>query len=71
MPFVKETGLFSSRSPNRINKIGMDIVKILEVNENVIKTSAMDILNNTALIDIKPYISDLDCHPEANQGIID
>ena len=62
----KETGLLASRSPNRINKVGMDIVKVLDITDNVIKTSAMDILNNTPLIDIKPYIPDLDCHPDAN-----
>ena len=62
----KETVLLASRSPNRINKVGMDIVKVLDITDNVIKTSAMDILNNTPLIDIKPYIPDLDCHPDAN-----
>lgn len=58
------TGLFSSRSPNRINKIGMDIVRVIKVEKNVIHTSPMDILDNTPLLDIKPYIPDLDCHPE-------
>ena len=58
------TGLFNSRSPNRINKIGMDIVKILRIEENVVYTTPMDILNGTPLLDIKPYILDLDCHPE-------
>ncbi len=57
----RTTGLFSSRSPNRINKIGMDIVQVLKVEKNVIHTSPMDILDNTPLLDIKPYIKDLDC----------
>lgn len=64
----KQTGLFASRSPNRINKIGMDVVRILSIEENVIHTSPMDILNNTPLLDIKPYIPSLDCHPEATKG---
>jgi len=56
----KDTGLFASRSPNRINKIGMDIVKVLRVEENLIYTSPMDILDGTPLLDIKPYISEID-----------
>lgn len=64
-----ETGLLASRSPNRINKIGMDIVKVLGIEGNVIRTSPMDVLDNTPLLDIKPYIPDLDCHPDANKGL--
>lgn len=56
----KETGLFSSRSPNRINKIGMDTVKVLRLESNIIYTSPMDILDGTPLLDIKPYIPELD-----------
>ena len=63
-----EVGLFASRSPRRINKIGVDIVKILKINKNMIYTSPMDILNNTPLLDIKPYIPDLDCFPGASYG---
>ena len=63
-----ETGLFASRSPNRINKIGMDVVKLIKLDGNIIYTSPMDILNNTPLLDIKPYIPDLDSHPEATKG---
>lgn len=64
----RETGLFSSRSPNRLNKIGFNIIKIKVIRENIIFTSPMDILNNTPLLDIKPYVPDLDCHPEATKG---
>jgi tRNA-Thr(GGU) m(6)t(6)A37 methyltransferase TsaA len=63
-----ETGLFSSRSPNRINKIGMDIVKLKKIENNIIHTSPMDILDGTPLLDIKPYITDLDCFPDAKKG---
>ena len=66
----KETGLFASRSPNRINKIGMNVVKIRKIDHNLIYTSPMDALDGTPLLDIKPYISELDCHPEASSGHI-
>lgn len=63
-----ETGLFASRSPNRINKIGMDVVEIISIKNNSIITSPMDILDNTPLLDIKPYVPALDCHPDASKG---
>lgn len=64
----ESTGLFASRSPNRINKIGMDIVQLIEIKGNIIYTSPMDILDGTPLLDIKPYIPDLDCHPGAKKS---
>ena len=64
----KETGLFSSRSPNRINKIGMNIVELKKIEKNIVYTSPMDILDKTPLLDIKPYIPDLDCFPDAGKG---
>lgn len=62
------TGLFASRSPNRINKIGMNVVKILKIEGRRVYTSPMDILDQTPLLDIKPYVPALDCRPEANSG---
>jgi len=64
----KEVGLFASRSPNRPNPIGLSIVKIIKIEKNLIYTTGIDILNNTPLLDIKPYIPDLDCKPNAGSG---
>jgi tRNA (adenine37-N6)-methyltransferase len=64
----EKVGLFASRSPNRINKIGLDIVRIKCIEGLMIRTSPMDILHNTPLLDIKPYISDLDAYPGAGKG---
>lgn len=64
----KEVGLFASRSPNRINKIGINIVELKKIEKNRIYTSPTDALDGTPLLDIKPYIKDLDCFPEANNG---
>lgn len=64
----KSIGLFASRSPFRPNHIGMDTVKILEINDNRIHTSHMDILDNTPLIDLKPYVPRLDKKENASSG---
>jgi len=50
------TGVFSTRSPNRPNPIGLHKVTVLVVMDNLIKVSGLDVLDQTPLIDIKPVI---------------
>ena len=61
-------GLFASRSPNRFNPIGLSTVKIIKIEKNLIYTSCLDILDNTPLLDIKPYIPQNDLKTNANSG---
>jgi tRNA-Thr(GGU) m(6)t(6)A37 methyltransferase TsaA len=49
-------GVFSTRSPNRPNPIGLHEVKVLSVDNGVIKVSSLEVLDQTPLIDIKPRI---------------
>jgi tRNA (adenine37-N6)-methyltransferase len=63
-----EVGLFASRSPNRPNPVGISVVRLLKVEENTLVTSGLDVLDQTPLIDIKPYINELDAKPDANYG---
>ena len=67
----KQVGLFASRSPSRPNPIGISIVKLLRIEGNTLFTSGLDVLNGTPLIDIKPYIRDLDSKEDANYGWLD
>jgi tRNA-Thr(GGU) m(6)t(6)A37 methyltransferase TsaA len=67
----KTVGLFASRSPHRPNPVGISIVELRKIESNVIFTSALDVFDHTPLIDIKPYIRDLDAKPQANQGWIE
>jgi tRNA (adenine37-N6)-methyltransferase len=64
-------GVFASRSPDRPNPIGLSIVRIKEIAANVIFTSGLDVFDRTPLLDIKPYIKDLDSKDDANYGWID
>jgi len=50
-------GLFSSRSPNRPNPIGLDVARILKIEGNRIYTTGLSALDNTPLLDVKPYIT--------------
>ncbi len=64
-------GVFATRSPYRPNPIGMSCVKLEKITGNRIYIRDSDILNNTPVLDIKPYISDYDSFPDAARGWLD
>ena len=66
-----KVGLFASRSSVRPNPIGISIVRMKRIINNEIFTSGLDVLDGTPLIDIKPYIKDLDSKCDANYGWIE
>ncbi|MBD3414260.1 MAG: tRNA (N6-threonylcarbamoyladenosine(37)-N6)-methyltransferase TrmO [Candidatus Aminicenantes bacterium] len=51
----KKRGVFSTRSPDRPNAIGMTIVRFLKRKGNTLKASGIDMLEGTPILDIKPY----------------
>jgi tRNA-Thr(GGU) m(6)t(6)A37 methyltransferase TsaA len=53
-------GLFATRSPNRINPIGLSTVKLLKREGNILKVKGVDMLDGTPLLDIKPYVPKFD-----------
>ncbi len=53
-------GVFASRSPYRPNHIGLSVVQLLKVKNNLLKVRNVDMLDGTPVIDIKPYIKDID-----------
>ena len=68
----RKVGVFASRAPHRPNQIGFSVVKLEGIKENFdIEISGVDILNNTPLIDIKPYLSLWDNVDGANNGWVD
>lgn len=67
----KEIGLFASRSPKRLNPIGLSVVHVKEIDGNDILISGIDVYNGTPLLDIKPYIHFLDSKADANDGWFD
>ena len=72
----RQVGVFASRSPFRPNNIGLSSVRLVEVlktdNEGtVLIVSGTDLLNNTPILDIKPYLPYTDCHTDATGGYAD
>jgi tRNA-Thr(GGU) m(6)t(6)A37 methyltransferase TsaA len=63
----KEVGLFASRSPKRPSPIGLSIVQVLKIVDNEILTSGLDAFDGTPLLDIKPYVRNLDCKGAATK----
>lgn len=49
----KERGVFASRSPKRPNLIGHTSVKLISVEDNILKVTGLDAINNSPVIDIK------------------
>lgn len=68
----KRIGVFATRSPFRPNPIGLSCVRLLNVKiENqgpVLYVAGADLVDQTPIFDIKPYIPFTDCHPEATEG---
>lgn len=64
----KRIGVFASRSPNRPNPIGLSVVKIVKIDTSSIYVSGVDMVDNTPIYDIKPYLPHIDSIPDALGG---
>jgi tRNA-Thr(GGU) m(6)t(6)A37 methyltransferase TsaA len=64
----KARGIFATRAPHRPNKIGMSLVRLLAVRDNVLEIDGADMLDKTPLIDIKPYIDRFDPKEAVRSG---
>jgi len=49
-------GIFDQRARHRPNRIGVTAVEIVEVTDNSVKVRALDAIDGTPVIDIKPYV---------------
>ncbi|HEY5747912.1 MAG TPA: tRNA (N6-threonylcarbamoyladenosine(37)-N6)-methyltransferase TrmO [Chryseolinea sp.] len=52
-----EIGVFTTRSPDRPNPVGLHRVKVIEVLPGKLKVHPLEALDGTPVIDIKPDIS--------------
>ena len=52
------TGVFSTRSPDRPNPLGLHRVKILAIDGLRIQVSDLEALDGTPVVDLKPVLSD-------------
>lgn len=68
----ERVGVFASRSPFRPNPIGLSVVRNLGVisrgSRLVLRVGGVDILDNTPILDIKPYVAYADAIADASSG---
>jgi tRNA-Thr(GGU) m(6)t(6)A37 methyltransferase TsaA len=61
-PFLDDQlrGLFATRAPRRPNPIGLSVVRLTEIEGNILQVEDIDIVDSTPLLDIKPYVPEFD-----------
>ena len=61
-PFMddKQRGIFATRSPVRPNPIGMTVVRLTEIRDNLLIVEDIDMIDQTPLLDIKPCLPMID-----------
>ena len=64
----KPHGIFATRHPCRPNGIWMSIVKLIRRDKNILEIEGVDVLDQTPLLDIKPYIPRFDVITGATEG---
>jgi tRNA (adenine37-N6)-methyltransferase len=62
IPFLDtvERGVFATRSPGRPNPIGFSVVELEKVKGNTLLLKGIDIIDDTPLLDIKPFVPAFD-----------
>ena len=53
-------GVFATRAPSRPNPIGMSVVRLIKIEENILHIRHVDVVDGTPLLDIKPYVPEFD-----------
>ncbi len=72
----RRMGVFATRSPFRPNPIGLSSVRLLGVEETsahglALRVAGADLMDDTPILDIKPYLAYTDAHPDAVGGFAD
>jgi tRNA-Thr(GGU) m(6)t(6)A37 methyltransferase TsaA len=53
------TGVFSTRSPDRPNPIGLHRVRVLAVDGGTVRVGDLEALDGTPVLDVKPVLGDI------------
>jgi len=69
-PFMddKTHGIFAIRGPSRPNPIGISIVRLVNIEKNILHVEDLDIIDGTPLLDIKPYVPEFDIREVEKTG---
>lgn len=67
----QKRGVLATRAPYRPNPIGLSAVRLLGVEGLTLHVAGLDLLDQTPLLDVKPYVPYTDAIPGANHGWLD
>ena len=69
-PFLDDVkrGVFSTRAPRRPNPIGLHLVRLVSIEENIMNILDIDMIDGTPVLDIKPYIPQGDERTDSRIG---
>jgi tRNA-Thr(GGU) m(6)t(6)A37 methyltransferase TsaA len=67
----RKRGVLATRAPHRPNAIGLSAVQLVEVKGRTLHLRAVDLLDGTPVLDIKPYVPYADAFPDSRAGWID
>ena len=59
-PVRRSMGLFATRSPDRVNPLGLSLVRVVGVDGPTVRFAGVDLLDGTPVVDIKPYVARFD-----------
>jgi len=66
--YGEQRGTFALRSPVRPNPVAMSVVRLTRIDGTTLSVIGLDCLDQTPLIDIKPYFASTDAVPDASVG---
>jgi tRNA-Thr(GGU) m(6)t(6)A37 methyltransferase TsaA len=69
-PFLDnaERGVFATRAPRRPNPVGLSVVRLVRVEGSLLHIEDVDIVDETPLLDIKPYVPLFDIRQDVKTG---
>ncbi|MFH0921834.1 MAG: tRNA (N6-threonylcarbamoyladenosine(37)-N6)-methyltransferase TrmO [Fibrobacterota bacterium] len=69
-PFLEdnEHGVFATRAPYRPNPIGFSVVRLLKRKGKILYLEGVDMLDNTPILDIKPFVKRFDYRENTKDG---
>lgn len=72
-PFLddEKRGVFATRAPQRPNPIGLSVVEIDSVTDHEVTVRGIDVIDQTPLLDIKPFVPNFDVPSDADTGWLD
>jgi tRNA-Thr(GGU) m(6)t(6)A37 methyltransferase TsaA len=66
--YAERRGTFALRSPVRPNPIAVSVARLVGIDGNTLSVVGLDCVDDTPLLDLKPYFASTDSVPDASVG---